>query len=96
MIENHINRTLLRKKISELFHYRLLPSLFEYGKNNEKEFIGSLKEKLFALQEAIYFLDAHLEAHWDLNEETMAWHWQHIIQSLKINNNNPTDFHHSL
>ncbi len=79
MIEPHIDNTILKEKIITLFEYRLFPTLLDTA---VKYTIGFDKaaflELLVNLQTSIYHLDAHLEAHWDVNPKTLAWHWEQI------------------
>jgi hypothetical protein len=83
MIEPHINEAELRKKIIELFEYRLFPQLMEsseagYGIKN------IFLENLIQLQTNIYHLDAHLEAHWETNPHLLSLHWDSIKSALAI------------
>jgi hypothetical protein len=82
MIENHITKSELDKKIIQLFEYRLFPELIRLGQPSEKEFNGCW-QNLLSLQASIYYLDAHLEAHWNTDSQVLEWHWNHIIQHLE-------------
>lgn len=70
-----------RTKIEELFRYRKLPELIKLSgieQNDQHE----LLEALYALQESIYTLDAHLEGYWTLDEAEMESCWADIYQQL--------------
>lgn len=81
MIEDHISKEVLEHKIVQLFEYRLFPELISLGKPSEQDFRATWDD-LLALQASIYFLDAHLEANWNTNNEVLEWHWKNINQHL--------------
>jgi len=81
MIEPHINEVELRKKIIELFEYRLFPQLLEAGHANDTIQYTFL-ENLIQLQTKIYYLDAHLEANWQTDLQMLTLHWDNIQNSL--------------
>ena len=83
MIEQHINEADLRNKILSLFEYRLFPQLMLKSTESDVH-ISQFTEDLVQLQAAIYYLDAHLEAHWQTDEEILSWHWQNIIKHLNV------------
>ena len=83
MIEQHINEADLRNKILSLFEYRLFPQLM-LKSTESGEHISQFTEDLVQLQAAIYYLDAHLEAHWQTDEAILSWHWRNIIKHLNI------------
>ncbi len=70
-----------RNKIEKLFLYRKLPELIDLNNIKEKE-RDVLLESLYALQESIYTLDAHLEGYWTLDEKEMEHCWNNIYQQL--------------
>jgi len=81
MIEPHINEAELRKKIVELFDYRLFPQLLE-ASHVDEALQSVFIEHLIQLQTNIYFLDAHLEANWQTNPQILNLHWDNIKNSL--------------
>ncbi|MBK7809040.1 MAG: hypothetical protein IPJ51_22565 [Saprospiraceae bacterium] len=81
MIEPHINEAELRKKIVELFDYRLFPQLLE-ASHVDEALQSIFIEHLIQLQTNIYFLDAHLEANWQTNPQILNLHWDNIKNSL--------------
>ncbi|MBC7885475.1 MAG: hypothetical protein H7X99_08365 [Saprospiraceae bacterium] len=84
MIEEHIDKHKLRNKIRLLFDYRLFSELSALDIHESVESKNEFTEYLIELQTAIYHLDAHLEANWILNTQTMDWHWQNIITQLSF------------
>ncbi len=83
MIEQHINEADLRNKILSLFEYRLFPQLINET-NEPDELARKFTEDLVKLQASIYYLDAHLEAHWQTDEAILSWHWENIIKHLNV------------
>jgi hypothetical protein len=81
MTEPHIDDIQLRKKIIDLFEYRLFPRLIEDGTNDKDS--SEFYERLIQLQSAIYHLDAHLEANWHTDFTKLAWHWDRIKDKLE-------------
>jgi hypothetical protein len=81
MIEPHINEAELRKKIVELFDYRLFPQLLEAGQVDDAV-KSSFFEHLIELQTKIYYLDAHLEANWHTDPNILHLHWDNIKSAL--------------
>jgi hypothetical protein len=72
----------LLTKISDLFEYRMFPHLMDrINESNETKF--DFTQKLIALQESIYFLDAHLESHWNIDDKIRSDHWKNIISKTK-------------
>lgn len=82
MIEEHIDENQLYQKIRRLFEYRLFPELFSFDKKTSAADKALFCGKLEDLQAAIYYLDAHLEAHWDLDQKILDWHWENIRKHL--------------
>lgn len=76
MFEPHIVETDLKSKMEELFRYRFF---YEILDENED---AALFEQLYALQTAIYHLDAHLEAHWKTDQKNLDFHWDNIKTNL--------------
>ena len=71
----------LRSKIIELFEYRELPKLIEYGGMPwDKEFY----EDLIKLQYDIYLLDHELETNWDVDMSIIDERWKVIHQDLDV------------
>ncbi len=83
MVESHINPEELNKKIIALFEYRLFPELMALDDQMNERAKSDFWEKLIALQTAIYHLDAHLEANWEVKTEVLAFHWQNISRELE-------------
>lgn len=81
MIEKHIDENQLRQKITDLFEYRLFP-LLSYSSNRDEAFKSQFFENLIQLQQAIYYLDAHLETQWHTKGEVLNWHWENIRTKL--------------
>ncbi len=81
MTEKHINETELLHKIEKLMQYRLFPELFDESSKSQR-FKSQFYQLLIDLQKSIYFLDAHLEAHWKTDEHTLSLHWQNISSKL--------------
>lgn len=81
MTEVHINKNELVVKIKALMEYRLFPSLLEVARcsDDEKKELDSL---LIELQYAIYLLDAHLEANWQIDPKVLKYHWENISEKL--------------
>ena len=92
MIEPHINEAELRKKIVELFDYRLFPQLLEAGHVDDAE-QSSFLENLIQLQTQIYYLDAHLEANWETDLQKLNFHWDRIKSSLALFNVSVDQYH---
>lgn len=82
MIEKHIQPSLLRQKIEDLFSYRLFPELLQ-GCARSTQNQHDLWEQLIGLQTAIYHLDAHLEAHMNPDSTILEWHHKSIEQKLE-------------
>jgi hypothetical protein len=82
MIEPHIDAAELRKKIIELFEYRMFPQLCALQKVKDRETVKALWSQLIDLQESIYHLDAHLEANWHVDNSVLDWHWKQISTCL--------------
>ncbi|MBK9735307.1 MAG: hypothetical protein IPO92_10205 [Saprospiraceae bacterium] len=82
MVEQHIDEIELREKIISLFEYRLFPELMVMASSFPTSMKDQFTEHLISLQKAIYYLDAHLEAHWDVNEVTLDWHWKNISKYM--------------
>lgn len=81
MIEQHINEEELRKKITGLFEYRFFPTLMASA-DDTPDNISIFNENLIELQEAIYYLDAHLEGNWQTDQRILQWHWKNIESKL--------------
>ena len=71
----------LQQKIKDLFLYRKFPFLMEMAGQNYKN--HPLIEQLIKLQEAIYYLDHHLETHWDIKAIDLKPFWDDIFKALK-------------
>jgi hypothetical protein len=67
----------MRNKILSLFEYRKFPQLFEIVGENDNEFL----EELIDLQLKIYYLDAHLESNWNLDQNVLASCWKDIYNT---------------
>lgn len=93
MIEEHINERELICKIEDLFEYRLFPNLFSLNEVIDADAKAIFHRQLVDLQSAIYYLDAHLEANWELNQEVLQWHWNNISSKLSAMNI-PINRHH--
>ena len=93
MLENHIIPTELNKKILALFEYRLFPELLALDHQMTLNAKSEFWDKLIGLQTAIYHLDAHLEANWEVKSEVLTFHWQNIGRELE-NLGIPTENHH--
>ena len=81
MIELHIDEKVLEQKIEALMEYRLFPLLFDEStlpKEEKRKFYDGLID----LQYAIYLLDAHLEANWEVNDQVLQSHWSNIKDKL--------------
>jgi hypothetical protein len=83
MIESHIDTGQLRKKIEELMNYRLFPSLMAES-NVSDDIKSSFYEHLIQLQTAIYYLDGHLEANWNIDPKIMNIHWDNICRQMLL------------
>ena len=83
MIEDHIDENKLLEKINILMEYRLFPLLFEYNSNPKTE-VPVLCNNLVELQKSIYYLDAHLEAHWQTSDACLFDLWQKIYDALLL------------
>jgi hypothetical protein len=60
----------------------MFPHLMDrINESNETKF--DFTQKLIALQESIYFLDAHLESHWNIDDKIRSDHWKNIISKTK-------------
>jgi hypothetical protein len=83
MLEKHIDENELRRKILSLFEYRLFPELLDKSDISQTE-KSEFYQKLIDLQTAIYHLDAHLEANWDVDQRKLDWHWNNIINNVNL------------
>jgi len=81
LLEKHIDIQALEEKIELLFDYRLFPQLFLLTGEGESV-MDSFNQKLTNLQKSIYFLDAHLEANWQIDDDKLAYHWHGISNSF--------------
>lgn len=81
MVEPHIDEKELGEKIISLFEYRLFPQLLDQSEK-DSEIKTAFQENLIDLQASIYFLDAHLEAHWTTDKKVLDWHWQNMVKHL--------------
>lgn len=71
---------MMRKKILDLFEYRRLPILMQYGHGSvDQEFL----EALIQLQWDIYNLDAVLESSWNTDMKALDDAWKQIYSSLR-------------
>lgn len=70
----------LRKKITALFELRQIPRMLVWsGHSRAGEFI----ERLYRLQEKIYYLDKYLESNWELENARLLDLWVPIIGELQ-------------
>lgn len=69
-----------RKKIVELFDYRLLPTLMKVG--NQGIFDDEYYEQLIDLQYKIYLFDEVLESDWIINQIRIKETWDDIYDQL--------------
>ena|GEM_PF-545591 len=69
----------MRQKILDLFEYREFPHLLSFVESVDREV---LKEKLVAIQEAIYHLDQVLESKWEIEDSEFDPHWENITEAL--------------
>lgn len=76
-VEPHIDPYALKQKITSLFEYRLFDALLNKVEESDKD-KSIFWDQLIDLQTAIYHLDAHLEAHWQTNDDVLAQHWKQI------------------
>lgn len=74
-----MEEAVMRKKILDLFEYRRLPALMEYGHSSVDQ--GFL-EDLILLQWDIYNLDAVLESSWDTDRAALESSWEKIYDRL--------------
>ncbi|MBK8053771.1 MAG: hypothetical protein IPK35_11010 [Saprospiraceae bacterium] len=81
MVELHIDEKVLKQKIEVLMEYRLFPLLFDES-TLPKEEKRKFYDRLIDLQSAIYLLDAHLEANWEVDEQVLQSHWSNITDKL--------------
>lgn len=70
----------MRDKITSLFEYRMLPEIVASCSGNDNT---DLFERLYKLQEAIYYLDHHLETNWSIDQIALAPFWADINSILK-------------
>ena len=94
MVEQHIDEMDLRKKIETLMEYRMFPILFDHSDLSVDE-KSIFYQRLIDLQYAIYLLDAHLEANWEVDYLILQNHWSNIINKLKsfgINEENASSY----
>jgi hypothetical protein len=82
VFESHIDPLELDQKITALFNYRLFPEIFAIDTSMSDAQKSLFWNHLKDLQTAIYHLDAHLEAHWQLDENKLKFHWDNIRQCL--------------
>ncbi len=94
MTEKHINEKKLLHKIEKLMQYRLFPEILAESCLDSK-IKSEFYQKLIHLQKAIYYLDAHLEANWAIDNRILFLHWDNIYTCLldfNISNHNRGEY----